>query len=450
MWGSRLGCRVGGRGLITDYWLLSSDDYPVRPRYPHGALNTEVSPNATDERVASYRSPELQAIFGVTLMAVLGVASIAPALPRIAETLGVSAGQVGLLVTAFTLPGVILTTFAGILADRYGRLKVLLPGLILFAIAGTACVFATSFPALIALRVVQGIGGSAIGSINVTLIGDLFVDRQRTTAMGLNASVLSIGTAAYPAVGGALAMVAWSAPFALALLAIPAAVLAVRRLRAAPKGQKANLGDYFGDIWVIVRRREVLALFFASTAIFILLYGAYVTFLPFLMAGRFGSSPLGIGLLMAGLSISTAVTSANLGRLAARLGEVGVMRAGFVVFAVGLALIPLAPIVWALAVPAVLLGFAFATTIPIVQVLLTGVAPADRRGAVMSLNGTVLRLGQTLGPPVMALVHRAAGIDAVFFTGAIFALFLALLMTWAVRPAPTHPVTSPARPPSNQ
>jgi MFS family permease len=340
-------------------------------------------------------------------------------------------------VTAFTLPGVILTTFAGILADRYGRLRVLLPGLVVFTIAGVACVFATNLPSLIVLRVVQGIGASAIGSINVTLIGDLFVDRQRTAAMGLNASVLSIGTAAYPAVGGALAMVAWSAPFALAVLALPVAVLAVRRLHVAPKGHKADLNDYFGDLWVIVRRREVVALFFASTAIFILLYGAYITFLPFLMSGRFGSTPLGIGLLMAGLSISTAVTSASLGRLAARLGEVMVMRVGFVVFAVGLALVPLAPVVWALAVPAVLLGFSFATTIPVVQVLLTAIAPVDRRGAVMSLNGTVLRLGQTLGPPVMAVVYRVAGIDAVFFAGAVFALFLAALMTWAVKPTET-------------
>jgi len=396
-------------------------------------LKTEDSLNTASDRVASYRSPELQAIFGVTLMAVLGVASIAPALPRIAATLGVSAGEVGLLVTAFTLPGVILTTFAGILADRYGRLRVLLPGLLLFAVAGSACVFATSFRALIVLRVVQGIGASTIGSINVTLIGDLFAGRQRTAAMGFNASVLSIGTAAYPALGGALAMVAWSAPFALALLAIPVAIFAVRRLHAAPQGHKADLADYFGDLWGIVRRREVLALFFASTAIFILLYGAYVTFLPFLLAGRFGSSPLEIGLVMAGLSLSTALTSANLRRLAAWLGEARLMRLGFVVFAGGLAVIPLAPTVWAMAGPAALLGFAFATTIPVVQILLAGVAPAERRGAVMSLNGTVLRLGQTLGPPLMALVHRVAGIDAVFFVGAVFALILALLMRWSVR-----------------
>ena len=246
--------------------------------YALGDLKADGFPNPTIERVASYRSLELQAIFGVTLMAVLGVASIAPALPRIASTLGVSAGSVSLLVTAFTLPGVILTTFAGILADRYGRLRILVPGLILFAVSGAACVFATSLPALVALRVLQGIGASPIGSINVTLIGDLFGDRQRTTAMGYNASVLSIGTAAYPAIGGALAMVAWSAPFALSLLAIPVAVLVVRRLHMAPRGDKADLSVYFGGLWTIVRRTDVLALFFASTAIFILLYGAYVPF----------------------------------------------------------------------------------------------------------------------------------------------------------------------------
>ena len=396
-------------------------------------MNNGDIPRPAEGRIASYRNVELQAIFGVTLMAVLGVASIAPALPRIASTLGVSAGSVSLLVTAFTLPGVVLTTFAGILADRYGRLRILVPGLVLFAVAGAACVFATSLPALVALRVLQGIGASPIGSINVTLIGDLFGDRQRTAAMGYNASVLSIGTAAYPAIGGALAMVAWSAPFALSLLAIPVAVLAVRRLHMAPRGHKADLGVYFGGLWTIVRRTDVLALFFASTAIFVLLYGAYITFLPFLMAGRFGSSPLGIGVLMAGLSLSTAVTSANLGRLTRRLGEVRVMCAGFIVFSVGLGLVPLAPFVWALAVPAVLLGFSFATTIPVVQVLLAGVAPADRRGAVMSLNGTVLRLGQTLGPIIMAVVHRIAGIDAVFYSGAVFALLMAVLMVLAVK-----------------
>jgi MFS family permease len=372
----RLACRVGG-------WIEdpASSIQHLLPKklYPQCKLNAEDSVSTLEGRVASYRSPELQAIFGVTLMAVLGVSSIAPALPRIAATLGVSAGQVGLLVTAFTLPASPGIT-AGPLRVRDRR-----RGL---------CIRNES------ARVDRAQGGAGDRSI-----GDRFdqcdLDRRslrRSSAHGRHGPQRQCA-----------------------------------RLHVAPKGHKADLNDYFGDLWVIVRRREVVALFFASTAIFILLYGAYITFLPFLMSGRFGSTPLGIGLLMAGLSISTAVTSASLGRLAARLGEVMVMRVGFVVFAVGLALVPLAPVVWALAVPAVLLGFSFATTIPVVQVLLTAIAPVDRRGAVMSLNGTVLRLGQTLGPPVMAVVYRVAGIDAVFFAGAVFALFLAALMTWAVR-----------------
>jgi hypothetical protein len=99
----RLACRVGG-------WIEdpASSIQHLLPKklYPQCKLNAEDSVSTLEGRVASYRSPELQAIFGVTLMAVLGVSSIAPALPRIAATLGVSAGQVGLLVTAFTLPAV--------------------------------------------------------------------------------------------------------------------------------------------------------------------------------------------------------------------------------------------------------------------------------------------------------------------------------------------------------
>ncbi len=387
----------------------------------------------TTEREASFRSPELQAIFGVTLMAVLGVSSIAPALPKIATVLDVGAAEVGLLITAFTFPGVFLSTVSGILADRFGRLPVLIPGLVLFAVAGTACFFATDLESLLVLRVLQGIGASPIGSVNVILIGDLFSGRQRTAAMGLNASVLSIGTAAYPAVGGALAMVVWSAPFALPLLAVPVGVLVVRRLRAAPAIGESGLGEYFAGVWSIVRRAEVVALFVCSSAIFVLLYGAYVTFLPFLMAERFGSSAFAIGIMMAGVSVSTAVTAANLGRLAARFGRSRVLVGGFVVFAVALAGIPLAPSVLVLAAPAVLLGGSFATTIPVVQVLLAEIAPADRRGAVLSFNGTVLRLGQTLGPPVMAAVERGYGIEAVFSFGAVLALALAGLSAALIR-----------------
>ena len=86
-------------------------------------------PEDPDQRLET--SPLLLTIFAVTLMAVLGVASIAPALPNVAAHFETSAAQVALLITAFTLPGVLLAPLAGLVADRWGRRFVLVPALAL-------------------------------------------------------------------------------------------------------------------------------------------------------------------------------------------------------------------------------------------------------------------------------------------------------------------------------
>lgn len=384
-------------------------------------------------RVASYRDPQLQVLFAVTLMAVLGVASIGPALPLLRDELGVPVERIGLVVTLFTLPGVVLTPLLGMVADRIGRKRVLVPSLVLFGVAGGACALAPSFGPLLGLRLLQGVGAAALGALNVTLIGDLFRGRQRTAAMGYNASVLSVGTATYPIVGGGLAVLGWSWPFALPILAVPVALLVAVRLSEPVVERTPGLGAYLGGVWREVRRPAVLALFVASCGIFVLLYGAYVTFLPLYMADRFGSSPLVIGAVMTSVSAVTAVASSQLGHLSGRIREEWLLRIGFAVFAVGLGLVPLMPSPVALVAPAALLGFAFATTIPVVMTLLTGLASEERRGAVMSLNGTVLRLGQTLGPLVMTAVYAAGGYAFVYTAGAVLAGGLAAVAAVCVR-----------------
>ena len=63
-------------------------------------------------------------------------------------------------------------------------------------------------------------GGASLGALNLTIISDLYAGPVRTEAMGYNASVLSVGTASYPAIGGALALLGWNYPFALSLFAL--------------------------------------------------------------------------------------------------------------------------------------------------------------------------------------------------------------------------------------
>lgn len=385
-------------------------------------------------RVASYRDPQLRVLFAVTLAAVLGVASIGPALPLLRLELGAPIARIGLVVTLFTLPGVVLTPLLGVLADRLGRKRVLVPSLVLFALAGGACALARSIEPLLGLRLLQGVGAASLGSLNVTLIGDLFRGRERTAAMGYNASVLSVGTATYPLIGGGLALLGWRWPFALPILTLPVALLVALRLEEPALERHSSLGGYLGGVWREVRRPEVLALYSASCGIFVLLYGAYITFLPLYMADRFGASPVVIGAVMTGASAVTALTSSQLGRLSARVPEARLVRLGFIALGLGLALVPVAPATALLLVPAALLGFGLAITIPVVMTLIAGLAPDDRRAAFMSLNGTVLRLGQTLGPLLMTAIYAAGSYTAVYLAGAALALALAALVAATVRP----------------
>lgn len=364
-----------------------------------------------------YGETNLRIIFGITLVAIMGVSSITPAFPRIATDLEVTPEQVGLLITAFTLPGVFLTAVLGVLADRFGRRRILIPSLFLFAIAGTACTFARDFELLLVLRLFQGIGGASLGSLNITIIGDLYTGKERAAAMGYNASVLSIGTASYPVIGGALATFGWYYPFLLPLLAIPVGLLVIFRLNNPEPEQATELGAYIERAWNSVKQQQVIGIFLLFIATFIILYGPYLSYLPFLIGNRFGGSAFLIGGIFSVGSFSTAITSAQLGKLSSRFNSRSLLRTSYVLYLISMLAMPLVPTLWALPIPVILFGTAQGLNIPTLQSLLAGYAPIEHRAAVMSLNGMVLRLGQTLGPVIMGGIYALAGLNATFFTG---------------------------------
>jgi predicted MFS family arabinose efflux permease len=384
--------------------------------------------------VTLLRDRNLHVVFGVTLMAVLGVSSIAPALPQVARAFDLSAQQVGLLITVFTLPGVILTPLTGLLADRYGRRRILAPSLLLFALGGGACALATSASQLMVLRLVQGIGGAALGSLNATVLGDLYQGRQRAAAMGYNSSVLSIGTASYPALGGGLAEFGWRWPFLLPLLALPVAAAVWFCLRYPQPVRRQPLREYFDAVGRSLRRRAVAGLFAVSTLTFILLYGGMLTYLPVLMDERFGLSPGRIGIFLTTSSLTTALVSTQLGRLSERCGEGRLIRIAFGLYALALALVPFLPSAWFVLLPAACFGAGMGLNMPSLLTLLAGLAPPHHRGAFMALNGTVLRLGQTLGPLLGGVAYGLGGVEAVFLSGAAIAV-LALALVGVTVPA---------------
>ncbi len=360
-----------------------------------------------------YHDRNLQFIFLVTLTSVLAVSSITPAFPRMVKELGISRAEVGLLVTFFTLPGIFLAPFLGISADRLGRKKILVPSLFLFGLAGGACALVSSFGTLLLLRFIQGVGGAALASLTATIIGDLFSGKERAAAMGYNASVLSLGVASYPVIGGALALLGWNYPFVLPLVAIPIGLVILLWLRIPEPRRGNNLGDYLKATWADLQNYKAWALFGAGTMVFIILYGAYLTYLP-LVLDEHGASSFIIGLVLSSMSLTTALVSFQLGRLVHWVSEETLVKVSFLIYGLALAVIPLIPSLPLFLLPAVIFGLAQGVCLPSIQTMVASLAPMEHRAAFMSLNSMMLRLGQTVGPLLMGLIYLAGNLRSVF------------------------------------
>jgi len=380
-----------------------------------------------------YLNRNLQIIFALTLMGVMGVVSITPAFPLIIDHFRIDQRQVGLLITAFTLPGIFLTPVLGVLADLLGRKTVLVPSLFLFALAGFMCTQADTFNELVFLRFIQGIGGASLGALNVTLIGDLFTGADRTTAMGYNASILSIGTAAYPVIGGSLAMIGWSFPFYFPLMAVPLALTVTFYLKnPLVKSEDSLLSHLKGTIDSLSDKR-VLGLFLLNILTFMILYGSYLTYFPIKLEESFGTKSFFIGLILSSSSIATAITAAQLGKLSRRFDHERLLLFSFSMYALSLVLIPIMPYAILMFIPAMIFGFAQGINIPNIQTMLVNLAPKQHRAAFMSINGMVLRIGQTLGPMFAGLFYIIGGIKFAFFGGAFLSVAMIIVVLFTLR-----------------
>jgi ACDE family multidrug resistance protein len=394
--------------------------------YP-GADGAPTAATAGPDRSQLYRDPALQAVFAISIIAVTGVASIAPVLPELADALGIGAASIGLLVASFSLPAVIVSPFLGLVADRVGRRAVLAASLFLFAIAGTACAFARDFNTLLILRSLQGLSAAPLQALSITLIGDLYTGPARATAVGLNGTVISTGAIVIPILSGFIASMGPFYPFALALLAAPVALLVLRRLDSSASGPVTSVRGQIQGVLRCAMSPSALGLFAAGILTMVLFFGAQITYMPLLMGGEFSSSPAVIGIVMSVTHVMFALTSSQFGRIGARVRALPLIGLSFAVYGCAALLTPFLTSAWMLAIPAALFGLAHGVNIPTQQMGLVAQAPREFRAAFMSLNTTVVRTGQTIGPLLVGLFYVAGGFNAAFLASAALAFAASLV-----------------------
>jgi len=174
------------------------------------------------------------------------ISAINIALPAIQKAFQVDAVILSWVVTSYILATAVFLVPAGKLADIYGRKKLFISGIIIFALASLLCAFAPSIQWFILIRIFQGLGGSIMMTTGVAILTSVFPVQQRGKVLGLNVSMVYIGLAAGPTIGGLLTSgIGWKSIFFLAApiaaITVVLAILCLKGEWADARGQKLDI-----------------------------------------------------------------------------------------------------------------------------------------------------------------------------------------------------------------
>lgn len=386
-------------------------------------------------------------------------------LPVIEGKLGGGLEAAQWIMNAYALMLGALVLAGGAAADRYGRKRIFVAGVVLFTAASLACAVSPNLPVLIAARAVQGLGAALATPASLALLGAAFDAKGRGQAVGVWAGASGLTSAIGPVLGGWLTdTISWRAVF---LINLPIAAVAIWLVSAgARESRGANSGpvDWLGAlavtaglgaiVWaltvapkdgasvpvlggfglgvvalvafVVIERKSTnpmtpLALFKSLTfsgvnALTFLLYaamGAAFFLLPFQLIRAHGYAATAAGAALLPMSVGLAVLSPIAGRIVARVGARPMLVVGALLIAAGYALLATlsdAGGYWVSVFPGlVVLAVGSGTTVaPLTDAVLEAVDD-EFEGAAAGVNNAVARVAGLLA---VALVGFVLGGDA--------------------------------------
>ncbi len=183
----------------------------------------------------------------VAFCVALGFGIVAPAVPLFALAFGVGPTAAGAVVSAFALMRLLSALSAGRLVDRVGERAALLAGLVVVAVSSLLAGLSVSYPQLLVLRGVGGVGSAVFTIAATSLLLRIASSAQRGRTQSVYRSGFLLGGIVGPAFGGAVIGISLRAPFFLyagtLLLAVVAAGTLLPRRLPPPMPAEGAVGD---------------------------------------------------------------------------------------------------------------------------------------------------------------------------------------------------------------
>lgn len=412
-------------------------------------------------------------------MSALDTAIANTALPAMAQQLHASPADSVWIVNAYQLAMVATLLPVAALGETIGYKRVYIAGMVIFTAASLACALAWSLPVLIAGRLFQGLGASALMGVNSALIRTVYPAKLHGRGFGNNALVVAIGFAIGPSLASIILSVSsWEWLFGINVL--PGVLGFFLARKALPESPRAShkvdgvaglynvaafgmailaLGDAAHRVgmrtllpetvialfffFLLIRRQKGhpapllpvdlfrLPLFTLSTLTAICTFAAQAlafVALPFYFESQLGRTPVETGFLLTPWPVMVGIMAPVAGRLSDRYSPGLLGGVGLMILAAGLALLlgmPASPsafdIGWRMAVCGIGFGFFQA---PNVKAIMAS-APPSRSGSASGMVATARLIGQSTGAALVAFCLTVFHLRGTWYAIAIAAVFAA-------------------------
>ncbi len=364
--------------------------------------------------------------FGVlwTTVAVdlLGFGIVVPLLPLYARHLGAGPASVGLLLAAFSAAQFVSAPLLGRLSDRIGRKPLLIVSLAGTAAASLLTGLAGSLWLLVVARLLDGASGGSVAVAQASAT-DMVGPDDRMRVFGLLGAAYGVGFVIGPAIGGLAALGGARVPFYVAAgIAGLNAVVAIRRLpetrpERGPETDSEGRAVPRDSMGTILRRIAAPAV---VTVMLIASFSAFEATFALFGQRRLGFGLAAIGAVFAMVGVVAVVVQGGLVRpLAARIGDLGCLRAGLVAESFGLLLVPTVHARVGLVLPLLLIIAGQSLSTPALNALVVARAGPEGRGAALGAQQGLSALARIVGPAVGGLSYQLLGVGSPFLEGAV-------------------------------
>lgn len=387
-------------------------------------------------RFSADLDPQIVIISIMTLVIMLGSSVIAPVLPLLAQEFGVSYAGAGALVSAFALGRIPFDFIGGALVDRLSPRLVAGGGAAIVTVSALLSVWASDFHVFLWYRLIGGIGSALFVITAMALLARTVSPQRMGQAMGFYQSMLLLGVAFGPTVGGISASLFDSlrAPFwAMAILSLVVTVMCFRWVTEFPsfahnlQGTALQQETTRAVVLTLLQDRTFRFVCILTLLLFGVRSGMMQNLMPLFAQEKLGLSETGTGVIQSLSSLGNFFVLWHAGRLLDRAGRrrvtlVSLWATALVVLGFAWATTPLS-----LAAASIAFGIVAGYLGPAPAAVIADIAPKGSAGAVMGLYRMCGDIGLLLGPISVGWAAEQLGFALAFASAAGVTALVALL-----------------------